>query len=127
MVDYGASLVEFITIGTATRRTDAIGGFSQLYMDGSRDVVARLHELLCRVLTYPNLPAVVRMVCCLFLEHKTDLPVPESTWQILRKLFHDGSLMIKSSMLRIDRGNGAISDNAIYESLRSFTRNDLDA
>ena len=30
-------------------------------------------------------------------------------------------------MLRIDRGNGAIADDAIYESLRSVTRNDLDA
>ena len=121
-VKYGVSLVECITIHCVRSRSEAGSDLYQLYLDGSFSMMAQLHELICDVLTHSNLPEEVRNVCCSFLEYETGLSIPASTWQILRQLFNEGSLLIKGIILRIARGSDAISDEAIVHALMMMTK-----
>ena len=120
-VNYGVSLVECIMIRRGRGRMEAGGEFEQLYMDSSCDMAAQLHKLICDVLTRSNLPDAVRRVCCAFLEYETSLLIPASTWQILRRLFDEGTFAIKGDILRIARGNDAIPDDAIVRTLMLMT------
>lgn len=122
---YGISLVECIMIRKGQKRTLDGSDFVQPHMDGSCAIVSQLHEMICDVLARPNLPSSVSMTCCTFLESHTGLLVPMATWQILRRHYHEGSIMTRSSILRIARGNDIIPDEVIAKDLMSLSVVDL--
>jgi hypothetical protein len=121
ILKYGVSLVECVIIRMGTRRMRFGSDFLQPHMDGSCYLVAQLHELICDILTRPNLPSPVQGICCSFLECVTGLQVPTFTWQVLRRLYSHGALVIKASILQIARGNDVIPDDDIARDLMSLT------